>query len=138
MIYSHEPTLICQNENDKFTLKVNSLSSIKGTSGYGNNALNYPVGLMTTDEAVLAGGLYNTMNSKYYLNNNTYNWTLSPSFWHANNASSYVWNVYSTGDLYYNDPTAWRGVRPVINLKANIKFTSGSGSEADPYVLTEN
>ena len=55
MIYSHEPTLICSNDNDKFTLKVNSLSSIKGTSGYGNNTLNYPGGLMTIDEIVLAG-----------------------------------------------------------------------------------
>ena len=55
MLTSHEPTLICQNNNDKFTLKVDSLSSIKGTSGYGNNTLNYPVGLMTIDEIVLAG-----------------------------------------------------------------------------------
>ena len=135
MLTSHEPTLICQNENDKFALKVNSLSSIKGTSGYGNNALNYPVGLMTTDEAVLAGGLYNTMNSKYYLNNNNYNWTLSPSYWRADSANSSVWYVYSAGVLDINNPTAWRGVRPVINLIAEIQVESGSGSEADPYVL---
>ena len=138
MLTSHEPTLICQNENDKFTLKVNSLSSIKGTSGYGNNTLNYPVGLMTTDEAVLAGGLYSTMNSKYYLNNNNYNWTLSPSYWAAPYAVSYVWNVFSAGDLGNNNSTTWRGVRPVINLKSNIKFTSGSGTENDPYVLSGN
>ena len=79
MIYSHEPTLICSNDNDKFTLKVNSLSSIKGTSGYGNNALNYPVGLITADEVALAGSVYNVMNSKYYLYTANSLWTLTPS-----------------------------------------------------------
>ena len=138
MITSHEPTLICQNENDKFTLKVDSLSSIKGTSGYGNNTLNYPVGLMTTDEVVLAGGLYNTMNSKYYLNNSTYTWTLSPSHWFAGNANSIAWIVYSTGDLNNNHPAAWRDVRPVINLISGIQVESGSGTENDPYILLEN
>ena len=27
------------------------------------------------------------------------------------------------------------GIRPVINLKANIQFKSGSGTESDPYVI---
>ena len=135
MLTSHEPTLICENTNDKFTLKVDGLSSIKGTSGYGNNVLNYPVGLITVDEMVLAGGLYNVMNSKYYLNNNGYFWTSSPSNWDVNYARSGAWNVYSPGDLVINDPDTVRGVRPVINLISGVQVKSGSGSESDPYIL---
>ena len=135
MLTSHEPTLICENANDKFTLKVDGLSSIKGTSGYGNNVLNYPVGLITVDEMVLAGGLYNVMNSKYYLNNNGYFWTSSPSYWGVFTAYSHAWVVSSAGDLYYIDPTAVREVRPVINLKPTAQISSGSGTELDPYII---
>ena len=135
-ILSHEPSLICEKNNDKFTLKLSGLSSIKGTSGYGNNVLNYPVGLITVDEMVLAGGLYNVMNSKYYLNNNSQWWALSPSFWDVNTARSAVWSVVSTGGLYSNVPPTTRGVRPVINLKSNIQFQSGSGTENDPYEIS--
>ncbi len=62
----------------KVTLKVNGLSKINGTSGYGNNALNYPVGLITADEVALAGSVYNVMNSKYYLYTANSLWTLTP------------------------------------------------------------
>ena len=135
MLTSHEPTLICENANDKFTLKVDGLSSIKGTNGYGNNVLNYPVGLITVDEMVLAGGLYNVMNSKYYLNNNGYWWTSSPSYWSVNSASSLAWDVRSTWDLNYINPATVCGVRPVINLKPTAQISSGSGTELDPYII---
>ena len=135
MMTSHEPTLICKNNNDKFTLKTNALSSIKGTNGYGNNALNYPVGLMTADEVVLAGGMYNVMNSKYYLYNGHSNWTSSPSDFYANVARPTVWYLSSYGNLYSDYLTSWRGIRPVINLNANVKIVSGSGTENDPYMI---
>ena len=135
MITSHEPTLICKNNNDKFTLKTNALSSIKGTNGYGNNALNYPVGLMTADEVVLAGGMYNVMNSKYYLYNGQFNWTASASRFFANEAKSNVWYLDSSGALADTYPVSWQGARPVINLNVNVKIVSGSGTENDPYII---
>ena len=135
MITSNEPTLICKNNNDKFTLKTNALSSIKGTNGYGNNALNYPVGLMTADEVVLAGGMYNVMNSKYYLYNGQFNWTASASRFFANEAKSNVWYLDSSGALADTYPVSWQGARPVINLNVNVKIVSGSGTENDPYII---
>ena len=138
MVISHEPTLICKNNNDKFTLKTKALSSIKGTNGYGNNALNYPVGLMTADEVVLAGGMYNVMNSKYYLYNGHYNWTSSPSNFSTYGAYSNVWYLSPSGALYTTHSTSSQGARPVINLNANVKIVSGSGTENDPYVLSGN
>ena len=135
MMTSHEPTLICKNNNDKFTLKTNALSSIKGTNGYGNNALNYPVGLMTADEVVLAGGMYNVMNSKYYLYNGHSNWTSSPSSFSASITRLDVWNLVPSGALDVSTPKKWHGARPVINLNVNVKITSGSGTENDPYMI---
>ena len=84
---------------------------------------------------VLAGGLYNVMNSKYYLNNNGYWWTSSPSGWIVDYAYSAAWDVYSAGDLGNYDPATVRGVRPVINLISGVQVKSGSGSESDPYIL---
>ena len=135
MITSHEPTLICKNNNDKFTLKTKALSSIKGTNGYGNNALNYPVGLMTADEVVLAGGMYNVMNSKYYLYNGHYNWTSSPSYFHTNYTFSAVYFLVPSGALVESNPASLLVARPVINLNVNVKITSGSGTENDPYII---
>ena len=135
MITSHEPTLICKNNNDKFTLKTNALSNIKETNGYGNNALNYPVGLMTADEVVLAGGRYDVMNSKYYLYNGHYNWTSSPSYFSANEARSNVWSLTPSGALYNAYPPSWQGARPVINLASGTLMTGGSGTENDPYII---
>ena len=135
MTSSYKPTLICKNNNDKFTLKANALSSIKGTSGYGNNALNYPVGLMTADEVVLAGGRYDVMNSKYYLYNGHYNWTSSPSLFSASGADSAVWYLYPSGALSSTRPASWQGARPVINLASGTLMTGGSGTENDPYII---
>ena len=135
VIYSHKPSLICQNNNDKFTLKENSISTIKGTSGYGNNALNYPVGLITIDEVLLAGSVYDIMNSKNYLYNEYYYWTLSPSFFYSLYASASIWDLSRSGAIDNDHTTTGRGVRPVINLKSNIEFISGSGTESDPYLV---
>ena len=133
---SHKPTLICKNNNDKFTLKINALSSIKGTSGYGNNALNYPVGLMTADEVVLAGGMYNVMNTKYYLYNNVNTWTMSPlsyltTYVQARSAFIDAKGYLNNGALDYSII-----IRPVINLNTNVKIVSGSGTENDPYEIS--
>ena len=61
--------LTCPQQNDAFT--VNDTSK-------GNGALTYPVGLLSTDEIVLAGG-WNDSNSGYYLYSGQYWWASSPS-----------------------------------------------------------
>ena len=134
----YQPSLICLNNSDKFTLKINGLSKINGTSGYGNNALNYPVGLITADEAALAGSVYNVMNSKYYLYTTNSLWTLTTltfltTYIQSRNAFVEKIGKLNNGILNYE-----LYVRPVVNLKSNIKFKSGSGTEKDPYILLEN
>ena len=47
LVSGKSPTYICGNENDRFTASTNS----------GNGALTYPIGLITADEVVYAGGI---------------------------------------------------------------------------------
>ena len=118
------PSLKCAQDNDKF--KVSNAST----------KLDYPISLITADEAVMAGGVFNTPNSNYYLYNGQYFWTLSPSQFNSYNSQSNVWNVNSSGSLlYWNYVATSFGVRPVINLRADTQITKGDGTALNPYVI---
>ena len=67
--YNNKMMLTCPQQNDAFT--VNDTSK-------GNGALTYPIGLLSTDEIVLAGGWY-ASNSGYYLYSGQWWWASSPS-----------------------------------------------------------
>ena len=115
-------TLKCSQQNDRFT--VSDVST-------GNGDLTYPVGLLTTDEAALAGG-YNTSNSGYYLYTGNRYWTMSPSYFSGSYARVRV--VNSAGYLSYTHVDYSYGVRPVLNLKSG-SLTKGSGTATDPYTV---
>ena len=91
-----------------------------------NGKLPNPIGLLTSDEYVLAG------KADSYLNTGRDYWTMSPySFYSTNNGAS-VFNVHSNG--YLGDHIGYYayGVRPVINIKADAQIT-GSGTSTDPF-----
>ena len=116
--------LVCPQQNDAFT--------VSDTTN-GNGALTYPIGLLSTDEIVLAGG-WNASNSGYYLYSGQYWWASSPSFF---NSSACVRGVDSSSDadggvyVYYSSG----GVRPVFNLKAEV-LAQGTGTASDPYRIS--
>ena len=128
------PSLVCPNDNDKFTVD----------SKNGNGKLTNPVGLITLDEVVLAG--FNTCASATrdykdttnYLHTNEDYLTFSPVMMTANSGSAYgsahVGAVYSLGYVGSNGVHDARGVRPVISLK-NGTTATGSGTTTDPYVV---
>jgi len=119
------PTLQCSNKSrDLFT--VTSASE-------GNKKLTYPVGLITSDEVVFGGGFGGTNNSTYYLYTNQYYWTMSP--YSFSGATALVFVVYSSGNLHYGNHIAsmW-SIRPVINLRSDVKIT-GTGIISDPYIV---
>ena len=106
--------------------------TVEGSSN-GNGALKYPIGLISMDEAWYAGG-YSASNSGYYLYTGQNYWTMSP--YSFNGGSAYVFRVYSDGDLNYaGSVDLARGVRPVINLKADVQITGGEGTSGNPYVI---
>ena len=116
------PSLKCPQNNDKFTI----------SSSLGNGNLTYPVGLLTPDEVVYAGGKYATSNSSYYLYSGQYYWTISPLGFH--NGSSHVWNVISAGLLSAEYVDASLALRPVISLKSDNTF-SGDGTMSSPFEI---
>ena len=119
------PSLICTNNNDKFTVN----------SDKGNGDLDYSVALLTIDEAALAGGKNGVPNYNYYLYTGQSYWTMSPSYFSVNNAHSFAWSVFSTGILYETSPSTAFGVRPVLNLSSDVLYSSGTGTEEDPYIV---
>ena len=117
------PRLMCKEQNDRFTVEDAQM---------GNGDLTYPVGLLTTDEAALAGG-YSTSNSGYYLYTGNYYWTMSPYDFSGSGARvrSVLVVGYASGADHVDDEG---GVRPVLNLKSG-SLKSGSGTALDPYLV---
>ena len=124
--YNSNMRLTCPQKNDAFT--------VSDTTN-GNGALTYPVGLLSTDEIVLAGG-WSASNSGYYLYSGQYWWASSPFDFNGNYAR--VRSIGSSGYANYSDyVNNNNGVRPVLNLKAEaIKY--GDGTASNPYRLTES
>ena len=131
--YSNDPnpSLVCQNQNDKFT--------VDGKNG--NGKLRYPVGLITLDEAVLAG--FNTQASNTsdfrdatnYLYTNSNYWTFSSVMLNGlGNAN--VGHVHGTGFVSANLVNTTYGVRPVVSLAdGTLVNSNGDGTSTNPYVV---
>ena len=125
------PSLACLNDNDKFTVDTKN----------GNGALSYPVGLITLDEAVLAG--FNTyysnttdhVDTTNYLYTSSAYWTFSPVKAY-NSGYARVGNVNSSGAVEYEAVNKVNGVRPVVSLKPEtIIELIGDGTSSNPYVV---
>ena len=117
------PSIKCTQDSDKFTLTNESAK------------LDYPISLLTVDEASMAGGVYNVANSNYYLYSGQYTWTLSPSYFDSHYSIANVWGVTPSGNLGWDRIAYSIGVRPVINLKADTQITKGDGTALNPYVI---
>ena len=106
------PSYECSNTNDLYTTKI---------------------GLITVDEVMYAGGI-NGSNYGYYLYTGNYYWTMSPRSFVGSVAD--VFRVNSNGYLGSNRVDYTSGVRPVINLRADVQIIGGDGSSFNPYVVS--
>jgi len=119
------PSLICEQSNDKFSI-----------TDIGNGDLTYPIGLITADEAIMAGCTI-TNNSRIipsfssYLFSTDFSWTMSPFA----GPVVWVWQL-GYGSISFLDPADFIdvGLRPVISLKADIPLT-GNGSYETPFIV---
>ena len=85
-----QPSLTCSRVIDSFTVD----------EANGNGKLDYPVGLLTSDEIMLAGGRAADNNSYYLYTGQNY-WAGSPSGFAYINALEFL--VVTTGHLYSTD-----------------------------------
>ena len=141
-IYSDtiSPSFNCNSVESMYTYKK---------SGSGNKLLNYPIGLITGDELVFAGGKFGGENSLNYFNQNANNefslgyynsqwYTMSPSVSYSSEGNAYVLNVHINGSLYNQPVESSSLIRPVISVKGDNVYKSGNGSPESPYEIVLN
>ena len=125
---TRSPSVECPNKSrDGFT--------VSASSG-GNGKLIYPVGLLTMDEAMLAGGR-NDNNENYYLYTGQLYWLLSPSYYSSDGYYTYAFYVNSNPALLYQQVDRAGRVRPSIVLAKGTRYLSGDGTIYYPYVIEE-
>lgn len=139
-VFQSYASLKCLNKNDSFT---------KNDAVNGNAKLQYPIATITADELLLAGILNatnyigvdsqgqdtfeNPQNLEFYLYNGQSLMTMTPSsqptYFGAHAMIGTGW--MSGGGLTDSS----RGVRPVINIKADTFIKSGNGTINNPYIF---
>ena len=80
----------------------------------------------------MLGGIpnWNSSNSNNYLYTGQNYWTMSPYYYGSTGARVFV--VIISGYLNWGGVTGMTGVRPVINIRADVSLT-GSGTTSDPF-----
>lgn len=121
------PSLNCSNkEVNLYTVS---------TSNYGNKTLSYPIGLISLDELMLAGLNVNNLNRLTWAHSNTDYFTMTPSYYNHYECG-YVMFYDTNGIISRGGCTKYlKGIRPVINLKPNVKITGGIGTSNDPFII---
>ena len=118
---------------------VQSSSNVRPSLDCSNSSdiLKIPVGLITADEVVYGGLPWSGNATNNYLYTGSAYWTMSP-YYVDSSGSAVVFYVHSDGDLDNGNDRVdltW-GVRPVINLKADVRF-EGAGTVDQPYQVVE-
>lgn len=115
---TYKPSIDCIDKRDAFTV----------SSTIGNGANNYPIGTMTADDVTLAGNVgYMQIDTNV---NST--WTMSP---YVTDNDEYAFWSYLYGQIVGSSGYNKGILRPVISLKAGIKYTTGDGTKDAPFVI---
>ena len=139
------PSLTCGNKFTQIDRSTVDLYRYNGTNGAAGsttaNYLKYPAALLTADEVSFAGSGSSkaSQGSAYhansYLRSGSYFWLLSP-YARASNGYAYGFALFSNGILINYFVSNSYGVRPAISLASGTSASSGSGTAADPWVVT--
>ena len=128
---SHQPSLECSRDIDRFTVN----------SSKGNGDLTYPVGLLTSDEVVLSGGVADVDNEYYLISSGGYLGTplsfdssldnipfFGSVFYFGSGLMFGVENLIDFSNREYNSPS--------ISLKNDTLISGGNGSSDSPYLVS--
>ena len=131
------------DENNDITYDCDKQDRFSVDNEYSNNKLNYPIGLLTIEEAYYAGFVPNkntkskdfkTLNTNNFLYLNSEYMTMTPAYYNGQDAYNFVMSknrvIPAKVSNLYN-------VRPVITIKKDTKILSGTGTDNDPFVLAE-
>ena len=115
--------LTCPQKNDAFTVRDTTK---------GNGDLTYPIGLITGDEAMLAGGVRDASNENYYLYTGLDYFTMTPSEFRDSALDAMVGCIYSRGELFSSYTYGFGGMKPVLNLSPEV-LNNGDGTASNPF-----
>jgi len=131
LVYDKKPTLMCHQKGDQFTVSEEK----------GNGALTYPIGLITTDELMYAGitsGTDSYLNRLSYVSTTNSYWTMSSSWFNNDSGAAQGMYMDSEGCITVWYPVSYpHGIRAVINIRPEVKITSGIGTANDPFVVAD-
>ena len=136
LVSNKNPSYDCKNTSDKF--------SVNNTSA----KLDNPIGLITADEIVFAGGKNSESSEAWYYYNSAKGssvgyggwWTMTPWSWYTVKTVQIFEVVGSSapGCLSFNSANSSKYIRPVISIKGDNEWKSGDGSASNPYeIVTE-
>ena len=115
-----------------------------GTPGNGNGALTHPIGLITSDEVVMAGIIRNWIgagsapnaipNADGWLYTSRTYWTMSPAYSRASNLSS-MFRIFGDGFISGIGAVSNDHIYPVISIRSDTQIISGNGTRENPYII---
>ena len=116
---------------DRATAPILTCPNTEQTYG---GAYKLKIGLITADELIVGGfnyyhELYNPLKTNYLFSTNNYILTMTP----YSNQEMQAGSDY--GHISQDSYTWPDTVRPVINLKPDIKITSGDGTKEKPFII---
>ena len=134
------PTLICPIDNDGGKLSKLTVSDTIN----GNGALDYKIGLLTSDEVLYAGSIdwygYQALNysgssiNSYLRENATSNWywSFSPGSFGGSASVLSVGGGGNVSDVWVADAG---GLRPAVSLASATTISGGTGTSSNPFVI---
>lgn len=131
-------------ESSSPTLQYGCTTRLTQSSG----GFSGPIGLITADEVIYAGGLHNTTNTSFYLYKDYSYWTITPRSYEMGVTTIYVVDngKLSFGFGSHDNVNGGEYIRPAINLKATVEISdeipSGcakqNGTASCPYIIKTN
>lgn len=123
-LINNKPSYNCMQKDDIFTV----------SNARGNEKLDHPIGLITADEARFAGLTNSNTSTTNYLYNAADYWTMTPAYYNGSTAYNFI---VDTNKIGVSAVDVQAGLRPVVTLNQNTVLLSGTGSNTNPYVITE-
>ena len=127
-----------QNDNNFAKPNAPTLKCPSTSESYGGS-YRLKAGLITADELVFAGENLGVVTDSY-LNPGSYNmeyWSITPAAFAYNRADVYLaaYDLNFVSVANANANAEYKSIRPIINIDANSRFTSGDGTASNPYII---
>lgn len=100
----------------------------------GNKKLTYPIGLLSGDDAIMAGTREMSINENCYLYNEKFYWLMTPAEVDKKGLID-VLKVFGNDAIHIPGANSREGVRPSITVLNSTVILSGTGSKEDPYII---